>query len=118
MLGRAGVAHYGRRCSWAHSEGHIGVAHYGILVGGPLQLRWQPIGRRCLWAHLGEVPTDTILQEKGKKKKTVKSQFFYSVFLSFEHGLSSLEFHEGYVLLSNIQIKFFFSFSFSNISSY
>ena len=58
MLGRTGVAHYGRRCSWAHSEGHIGVAHYGILVGGPLQLRWQPIGRRCLWAHLGEVPTD------------------------------------------------------------
>ena len=53
MLGRTGVAHYGRRCSWAHSEGHIGVAHYGILVGGPLQLRWQPIGRRCLWAHLG-----------------------------------------------------------------
>ena len=59
MLGRTGVAHYGRRCSWAHSEGHIGVAHYGILVGGPLQLRWQPIGRRCLWAHLGEVPTET-----------------------------------------------------------
>ena len=58
MLGRTGVAHYGRRCSWAHSEGHIGVAHYGILVGGPLQLRWQPIGRRCLWAHLGEVPTN------------------------------------------------------------
>ena len=58
MLGRTGVAHYGRRCSWAHSEGHIGVAHYGILVGGPLQLRWQPIGRRCLWAHLGEVPTE------------------------------------------------------------
>ena len=57
MLGRTGVAHYARRCSWAHSEGHIGVAHYGILVGGPLQLRWQPIGRRCLWAHLGEVPT-------------------------------------------------------------
>ena len=57
MLSRTGVAHYGRRCSWAHSEGHIGVAHYGILVGGPLQLRWQPIGRRCLWAHLGEVPT-------------------------------------------------------------
>ena len=57
MLGHTGVAHYGRRCSWAHSEGHIGVAHYGILVGGPLQLRWQPIGRRCLWAHLGEVPT-------------------------------------------------------------
>ena len=62
MLGRTGVAHYGRRCSWAHSEGHIGVAHYGILVSGPLQLRWQPIGRRCLWAHLGEVPTEiTIL---------------------------------------------------------
>ena len=59
MLGRTGVAHYARRCSWAHSEGHIGVAHYGILVGGPLQLRWQPIGRRCLWAHLGEVPTQT-----------------------------------------------------------
>ena len=57
MLGRTGVAHYGRKCSWTHSEGHIGVAHYGILVGGPLQLRWQPIGRRCLWAHLGEVPT-------------------------------------------------------------
>ena len=57
MLDRTGVAHYARRCSWAHSEGHIGVAHYGILVGGPLQLRWQPIGRRCLWAHLGEVPT-------------------------------------------------------------
>ena len=57
MLGRTGVAHYARRCSWAHSEGHIGVAHYGILVGGPLQLRWQSIGRRCLWAHLGEVPT-------------------------------------------------------------
>ena len=61
MLGRTGVAHYGRRCSWAHSEGHIGVAHYGILVGGPLQLRWQPIGRRCLWAHLGEVPTISLL---------------------------------------------------------
>ena len=61
MLGRTGVAHYGRRCSWAHSEGHIGVAHYGILVGGPLQLRWQPIGRRCLWAHLGEVPTNSIV---------------------------------------------------------
>ena len=60
MLGRTGVAHYARRCSWAHSEGHIGVAHYGILVGGPLQLRWQPIGRRCLWAHLGEVPTQPI----------------------------------------------------------
>ena len=60
MLGRTGVAHYGRRCSWAHSEGHIGVAHYGILVGGPLQLRWQPIGRRCLWAHLGEVPTGMV----------------------------------------------------------
>ena len=59
MLGRTGVAHYARRCSWAHSEGHIGVAHYGILVGGPLQLRWQPIGRRCLWAHLGEVPTES-----------------------------------------------------------
>ena len=57
MLGRTGVAPYGRRCSWAHSEGHIGVAHYGILVGGPFQLRWQPIGRRCLWAYLGEVPT-------------------------------------------------------------
>ena len=42
MLGRTGVAHYGRRCSWAHSEGRIGVAHYG---------------RRCLWIHLGEVPT-------------------------------------------------------------
>ena len=60
MLGRTGVARYGRRCSWAHSEGHIGVAHYGILVGGPLQLRWQPIGRRCLWAHLGEVPTPSM----------------------------------------------------------
>ena len=57
MLGRTGVAPYGRRCSWAHSEGHIGVAHYGVLVGGPFQLRWQPIGRRCLWAYLGEVPT-------------------------------------------------------------
>ena len=57
MLGRTGVAPYGRRCSWAHSEGHIGVAHYGILVGGPFQLRWQPIGRRCSWAYLGEVPT-------------------------------------------------------------
>ena len=57
MQDRTGVAHYARRCSWAHSEGHIGVAHYGILVGGPLQLRWQPIGRRYLWAHLGEVPT-------------------------------------------------------------
>ena len=57
MLGRTRVAHYGRRCLWAHSEGHIGVAHYGILVGGSLQLRWQPIGRRCLWAHLGEVST-------------------------------------------------------------
>ena len=64
MLGRTGVAHYGRRCSWAHSEGHIGVAHYGILVGGPLQLRWQPIGRRCLWAHLGEVPTSPKILEK------------------------------------------------------
>ena len=61
MLGRTRVAHYGRRCLWAHSEGHIGVAHYGILVGGPLQLRWQPIGRRCLWAHLGEVPTPSNL---------------------------------------------------------
>ena len=61
MLGRTGVAHYGRKCSWTHSEGHIGVAHYGILVGGPLQLRWQPIGRRCLWAHLGEVPTLTTI---------------------------------------------------------
>ena len=60
MLGRTGVAPYGRRCSWAHSEGHIGVAHYGILVGGPFQLRWQPIGRRCLWAYLGEVPTGMI----------------------------------------------------------
>ena len=60
MLGRTGVAPYGRRCSWAHSEGHIGVAHYGILVGGPFQLRWQPIGRRCLWAYLGEVPTRSI----------------------------------------------------------
>ena len=59
MLGRTGVAPYGRRCSWAHSEGHIGVAHYGILVGGPFQLRWQPIGRRCLWAYLGEVPTNS-----------------------------------------------------------
>ena len=58
MLGRTGVAPYGRRCSWAHSECHIGVAHYGILVGGPFQLRWQPIGRRCLWAYLGEVPTN------------------------------------------------------------
>ena len=57
MLGRTGVAPYGRRCSWAHSEGHIGVAHYGVLVGGPFQLRWQPIGMRCLWAYLGEVPT-------------------------------------------------------------
>ena len=66
MLGRTGVAHYGRRCSWAHSEGHIGVAHYGILVGGPLQLRWQPIGRRCLWAHLGEVPT--VIMGKGDRK--------------------------------------------------
>ena len=65
MLGRTGVAHYGRRCSWAHSEGHIGVAHYGILVGGPLQLRWQPIGRRCLWAHLGEVPTRIIKVSKS-----------------------------------------------------
>ena len=64
MLGRTGVAHYARRCSWAHSEGHIGVAHYGILVGGPLQLRWQPIGRRCLWAHLGEVPTHTSYNNK------------------------------------------------------
>ena len=73
MLGRTGVAHYGRRCSWAHSEGHIGVAHYGILVGGPLQLRWQPIGRRCLWAHLGEVPTQAVsavefcVIQKGKQ---------------------------------------------------
>ena len=72
MLGHTGVAHYGRRCSWAHSEGHIGVAHYGILVGGPLQLRWQPIGRRCLWAHLGEVPTgssgiaEEILEGEGE----------------------------------------------------
>ena len=64
MLGRTGVAPYGRRCSWAHSEGHIGVAHYGILVGGPFQLRWQPIGRRCLWAYLGEVPTISILFNK------------------------------------------------------
>ena len=63
MQDRTGVAHYARRCSWAHSEGHIGVAHYGILVGGPLQLRWQPIGRRCLWAHLGEVPTNLYLCE-------------------------------------------------------
>ena len=66
MLGRTGVAHYGRKCSWAHSEDHIGVAHYGILVGGPLQLRWQPIGRRCSWAHLGEVPT-----------RVLKSYFIY-----------------------------------------
>ena len=65
MLGRTGVAPYGRRCSWVHSEGHIGVAHYGILVGGPSQLRWQPIGRRCLWAYLGEVPTPSILEEEG-----------------------------------------------------
>ena len=63
MLGRTGVAPYGRRCSWAHSEGHIGVAHYGILVGGPFQLRWQPIGRRCLWAYLGEVPTQPPLEK-------------------------------------------------------
>ena len=67
MLGHTGVAHYGRRCSWAHSEGHIGVAHYGILVGGPLQLRWQPIGRRCLWAHLGEVPT--LAEAKGQPNR-------------------------------------------------
>ena len=64
MLGRTGVAPYGRRCSWAHSEGHIGVAHYGILVGGPFQLRWQPIGRRCLWAYLGEVPTKTTFRTR------------------------------------------------------
>ena len=70
MLGRTGVAHYGRRCSWAHSEGHIGVAHYGILVGGPLQLRWQPIGRRCLWAHLGEVPTSYTSKCKNVKINT------------------------------------------------
>ena len=80
MLGRTGVAHYGRRCSWAHSEGHIGVAHYGILVGGPLQLRWQPIGRRCLWAHLGEVPTITLFSFAAQSlmeriTKIIKNQF-------------------------------------------
>ena len=77
MLGRTGVAHYGRRCSWAHSEGHIGVAHYGILVGGPLQLRWQPIGRRCLWAHLGEVPTissSTLAVEVGISERPFKPE--------------------------------------------
>ena len=74
MLGRTEVAHYGRRCSWAHSEGHIGVAHYGILVGGPLQLRWQPIGRRCLWAHLWEVPTITTIFLCGKPFKNIKGK--------------------------------------------
>ena len=74
MLGRTGVAHYGRRCSWAHSEGHIGVAHYGILVGGPLQLRWQPIGRRCLWAHLGEVPTTMVLTISGQNSEKTNCQ--------------------------------------------
>ena len=69
MLGRTRVAHYGRRCLWAHSEGHIGVAHYGILVGGPLQLRWQPIGRRCLWANLGEVPTKTTYEYMERKSQ-------------------------------------------------
>ena len=65
MLGRTGVAPYGRRCSWAHSEGHIGVAHYGVLVGGPFQLRWQPIGMRCLWAYLGEVSTESTHANEG-----------------------------------------------------
>ena len=80
MLGRTGVAPYGRRCSWAHSEGHIGVAHYGILVGGPFQLRWQPIGRRCLWAYLGEVPTsmrpDAMVKrlDKIREKTRLESQ--------------------------------------------
>ena len=74
MLGRTRVAHYGRRCLWAHSEGHIGVAHYGILVGEPLQLRWQPIGRRCLWAHLGEVPTEGTF---GSCNNDDYVQFFY-----------------------------------------
>ena len=78
MLGRTGVAHYGRRCSWAHSEGHIGVAHYGILVGGPLQLRWQPIGRRCLWAHLGEVPT--LSNQNHNIKKNIDLSNYKSVF--------------------------------------
>ena len=48
--------------------GRTGVAHYGILVGGPLQLRWQPIGRRCLWAHLGEVPTGMMSFLYGSEK--------------------------------------------------
>ena len=81
MLGRTGVAHYARRCSWAHSEGHIGVAHYGILVGGPLQLRWQPIGRRCLWAHLGEVPTIRILVYLNYKPKINDRFLFYATCL-------------------------------------
>ena len=72
MLGRTGVAPYGRGCSWAHSEGHIGVAHYGILVGGPFQLRWQPIGRRCLWAYLGEVPTWTMREIFGNVELQTK----------------------------------------------
>ena len=81
MLGRTGVAHYGRRCSWAHSEGHIGVAHYGILVGGPLQLRWQPIGRRCLWAHLGEVPTIPInLNNKINKHVKFNRLFMLNIY--------------------------------------
>ena len=51
--------------------GHTGVAHYGILVGGPLQLRWQPIGRRCLWAHLGEVPTgDSVFIQNNFSKNS------------------------------------------------
>ena len=37
MLGRTGVAHYGRRCSWAHSEGHIGVAHWEEVLMGPFR---------------------------------------------------------------------------------
>ena len=60
MLGRTGVAHYGRRCSWAHSEGHIGVAHYGRRCSwahSEGHIGVAHYGRRCLWAHLGEVPT-------------------------------------------------------------
>ena len=87
MLGRTGVAHYGRRCSWAHSEGHIGVAHYGILVGGPLQLRWQPIGRRCLWAHLGEVPTRVgigfVIFGKTPRGRGFSLLGFYTLFKCF-----------------------------------
>ena len=100
MLGRTGVAHYGRRCSWAHSEGHIGVAHYGILVGGPLQLRWQPIGRRCLWAHLGEVPTMSQL-----------FNFFYFSFSTLFFFNQVCKFFDYFLIFSIFVSQFYFCFS-------